>query len=156
MNQEAYKSIAGMLNAYPLGAGDPDVLLATFEKACAGFDPGVIQEVAARYTDGRVEGQRTDFAPTVAQFATEARRLADLRQYRNRPALPAPSRYSSTPPFIVRKEQAKTKFAGWTVFKTDVGYDEARNLSKAGQLPVGATWSGCLATIFLPPERAEQ
>lgn len=151
MNQAAYKSIAGMLNAYPLGAGDPDVLLATFEKACADFDPGVIQEVAARYADGRVEGQRTDFAPTVAQFATEARRIADLWQYRNRPALPAPSHYRSTPPFMVRTEQARTRFAGWSVFKADVGYDEARNLSKAGQLPVGATWCSALATIFLPP-----
>lgn len=151
MNQAAYKSIAGMLNAFPLGSGDPDVLLATFEKACAGFDTNIIQEVAARYTDGRVKGQRTDFAPTVAQFATECRIVAELWQYKNRPALPAPAHYSSTPPFMVRGEQAKTKFAGWSVFKEDVSYDEARNLSKAGELPVGATWSGCLATIFLPP-----
>jgi hypothetical protein len=151
MNQEAFLTVTSMLNQFKQDAADPDVLLATFEKGCAGIDNGVITETAQRYIDNRIKGQHTVFAPTVTQFVTEARRIADLWKYQDRPALPAPERHRGTPPFMVRKEQARTRFAGWSVFKENVGYDEARSLSKSGELPVGATWSGCLGTIFLPP-----
>lgn len=140
-----------MFNSFPSGSEDTELRLRTFDSVLDGIPGPVITEVAKRFTSGDVDGQSRTFAPSVAEFTQEARRLADLRQYRNRPALPAPEKYRGTPPFMVRQEQAKTRFAGWTVFKENVGYDEARNLSKSRELPVGAVWSGCLGTIFLPP-----
>lgn len=140
-----------MFNSFPAGSEDTELRLRTFDAVLDGIPGTVINEVAKRFTAGDVEGQNRTFAPTVAEFTQEARRLTDLRSYRNR-NLPAIAHHrSEIAPFMVRTEKARTRFAGWSVFKEDVGYDEARNLSKAGQLPVGAVWSGCLATIFLPP-----
>lgn len=152
MDQRAYLAISAMLNGFPQGSSDPDVLLRTYEAVLDGVEPTIIADTAKRFTSGEVEGQSATFAPSVAQFNQEARRLADIRSYRDRRALPSPNQRGGTPPFIVAREKAKTKFDGWTVFKKDIGYDEFRNLSKSRAIPVGGVWCAALATVFLPPE----
>ena len=47
-------------------------------------------EAAQRFTCGDVRDQSRTFAPSVAEFVQEARRIADLIPYRGRQMLPAP------------------------------------------------------------------
>jgi hypothetical protein len=76
-----------MLNSFPQGSGDPDALIATFEKATAHIDNRAITEAARRFTVGEVKGANPSFAPSVAEFMQECRRVPI-----ERPSLPAPER----------------------------------------------------------------
>jgi hypothetical protein len=50
-----------------------------------------ISEAAQRFVSGDVRNQSLTFPPSVAEFCTEARRIAELIPYRNRQSLPAPA-----------------------------------------------------------------
>jgi hypothetical protein len=52
------------------------------------------------------------------------------------------------PPYEVKRQRALERFAGREVLHTDIGFDQFKSLSKAGELPVGATWSAALGTIY--------
>jgi hypothetical protein len=52
------------------------------------------------------------------------------------------------PPYEVKRQRALERFAGREVLHTDIGFDQFKSLSKSGQLPVGATWSAALGTIY--------
>lgn len=82
-----------MMNAFPQGSSDPDVFSASVERAVSNLPSEAIAEAAQRFTAGLVSGQHKTFAPSVAEFASEARRIAELMPYRNRPQLPAPRYY---------------------------------------------------------------
>lgn len=60
------------------------------ESVLEGQPSEAICEAARRFAGGLVEGQSPRFAPAVAEFAQEVRRIAALLQYRGRPALPKP------------------------------------------------------------------
>jgi len=90
MNQAAFAEIAAMLNSFPQGAQDYQALLKTYSKQLEGVSDAAIIETAERFTGGLVEGQNRTFAPSIAEFATEARRMHELLPYRGRAALPPP------------------------------------------------------------------
>ena len=64
-----------MLNSFPQGSADPDVLIATFEKATAHIGSAAISEAARRFTCGEVKGANLTFAPSVAEFVQECKRV---------------------------------------------------------------------------------
>lgn len=89
MDQEAYLAVAAMLNGFQ-GNGNPDLTMATYEAALRDVTSQAVIEAAQRFTCGDVAGQNRTFAPSIAEFVQEARRIADLIPYRNRPRLPPP------------------------------------------------------------------
>lgn len=104
MNQQAYQEVGKMLNAFPQQAtANIKGLLLTYDEDTIGIEDQAIVEAAIRFRRGLVEGQNKTFAPSIAEFITEARRIADLLPYRGRASLPPPPRE----PF--RHDDAKTR-----------------------------------------------
>lgn len=80
VNREAAQSITVMLNGFPQSpVANMKAVLLTFGQALHGVSDDVIREVAQRYVSGAVAGQSSTFAPSVAEFAQEARRIAETR-----------------------------------------------------------------------------
>jgi hypothetical protein len=93
MDQKSFLAITAMLNSFPQGqATDQELLLRTYEAVLRDVSSEAITETAERFSGNRVTGQSDTFAPSVAQFATEARRMDGLIPYRNRPRLAPPER----------------------------------------------------------------
>lgn len=155
MTQQTLIAIGTLLNAFPASAGDVDVLVRSFEAATADVPPAAVCEAAKRYMEGRVDGQNTRFAPSVAEFAMEARRLAELRQAISRPRLPSSTYLRSGPaPFQVKAERLRTKYADWTVIRKGVSFDEWRTLCASKQIPAGAMWIAALdGSVMVPPNQ---
>jgi hypothetical protein len=95
MNQTAYQGITKMLNAFPQSAADLRGLLLTYDEDTTGIRDDAIIEAAQRFRRGDVSGQNRTFAPSIAEFCSEARRIAEMIPYRDRPALPAPRRQTA-------------------------------------------------------------
>jgi hypothetical protein len=79
-----------MLNAFPQGNQNPDLLLRTFEAAVREINPEAVLITAELFTTGQVDGQSAKFAPSVAEFTVEARRQEKLLPYRGRVSIPRP------------------------------------------------------------------
>lgn len=65
--------------------------MATYEAALKDVASQAVIEAAQRFICGDVKDQSRTFAPSVAEFVQEARRIAELIPYRNRQSLPAPA-----------------------------------------------------------------
>ena len=156
MNQSAILAVAAMLHQFG-DRGNPDVAIANFEEALHDVPEQIVVETASRFKAGRVEGQSLDHPPSSARFASEARRLTDLRAYRPKLGRPAAYQSSSTPPFMVNAEKARQKFQHCDIFKEGITYTEFKSMAAQGQTPPGLAgkdwhYSACLGTIFV--ERA--
>lgn len=90
MNQKSYQAITTMLHAFPQSAADIRALLLTFDQALRGVSDQAITETAELYFSGRVPNQNTTFAPSVAEFCVEARRVDSMLPYRGRQSTPLP------------------------------------------------------------------
>lgn len=157
MDQRATQEISLLLNGFPQARDtDPSGLLYSFGLAVEGLSTEAIVDAARRYGTGRVEGQSTEYAPSPAAFAQEARRRQEAITLRNTPYLPAPSRAFGGPaPFQVAQERARHDNARRAVLKTDATFDEFKAMSRAGDLPAGSSWVACLSTIYGPePKQA--
>lgn len=64
--------------------------MGTYEAVLRDVSGQAVIEAAQRFTAGLVPDQSKTFAPSIAEFATEARRLHELIPYRYLPRLPAP------------------------------------------------------------------
>lgn len=93
MNQNSYQALTMMLNAFPQSAADLRGLLLTYDQALTGVSDQATCEAAQRFVTGDVKDQSRTFAPSVAEFVQEARRIAELIPYRDRVGLPAPANY---------------------------------------------------------------
>lgn len=102
---------------------------------------------------GDVEGQSKTFAPSIAEFVTEARQRQEYIKLKAAPRLPAP-RYFPGPlaPFQVRQQKRLSENAHLPVLFENITYDKWRAMSAAKEIPVGATW--CSLGIVYGPERA--
>lgn len=81
-----------MLNSFPQTSGNPDLTMQTYEAVLAGVTPQAVVEAAQRFTTGAVAGQNQSFAPSVAAFVQEVRRIAEIMPHRGRKALAVPVR----------------------------------------------------------------
>lgn len=151
MDQKAYLAIAAMLNAFPQGNGNPDVTMRLFEAVLRGVSSQAVIDAAQRFASGLVEAQSLSFAPSTAEFATEARKLDAIMI---RAALPRgkPAEYISDgrAPFERSIERAKRENEHRPIIQEHASFEQFQALSKSGQLPPGASWVAALATIYGP------
>lgn len=157
MNQQSYQAITTMLNAFPQSAADIRGLLLTYDQALSGVSDQAIKATALRFIAGEISGQSKTFAPSIAEFTQEAKRIADLQSYQSRPKLTAPYRpRSHLAPYEIKAEQLRQKYADREILHTDVSYDQWRAMRD--KLPFGHTWIGALGgTIFGPkPEERKE
>lgn len=158
MNQAAAKAIGRLFDAFPQSSGNPDLTLDTFDRILEGVPDEIIIDTVKRFLAGAVADQSLRFAPSIAEFSREARRIADMRSFAARPRLDPP-KFPSTGklPFEIAAEKARYKFRDWDVFDSkehgvsngSASLEKFRSLWKAGHLPIGSTWSAALGTIFI-------
>jgi len=110
-----------------------------------------IQEACSRFMAGEVGARDTTFAPSIAEFIIEAKRIQEalpLRDVKRIAAPIEPYRSTGPAPFQIAKQRAIDRFLGRNILHKDVSFDEFKHMSKAGELPVGATWSAALGNIY--------
>lgn len=117
-----------------------------------GIPDAAIVEAAQRFRQGLVDGQKLDYAPSPARFCTEARRVAEALNLRDRPRLPAPPAYRKGPlaPFEIKRQKALTEYTDRPVLFEDITYDQWRRLSAEKAVPVGAVWVASLGAVYGP------
>lgn len=155
-NQATFLAVTRLLDAFPQTTGDPDFRLKSFLADVADIEPGIVQETADRFRKGLVEGQSTRFAPSIAEFATEARRLAkDKAETLRFKALPPRRSYVNTgdAPFERYANKVEHEMRDWIVHEKDVSHSVLLDRFKRGDLPRGWKWR--LGTIYVPPRAAE-
>jgi hypothetical protein len=143
-----------MLNAFPQGANNPDLLLKTYEVALRDIESQAIIDAAQHFIRGDVAGQNISFAPSIAQFVAEARKCQAINEYLRTPRLTGPVSFSGAddrPRTVIAQEKAGHANAQLPVLAEDIGIDQFRHLSKTRAIPTGAKWVACLGTIFGPP-----
>jgi hypothetical protein len=155
MDQKAYLAVTAMLNAYPQTGGNPDLTMATYEMALRDLSSQAVTEAAQRFTMGDVPGQSKTFAPSVAEFVTEARARQEYIDLKAKPRLPAP-RYFPGPlaPFQVRQQKRLAENSHLPVLFESITYDQWRKMSLMKEIPVGATW--CSLGLVYGPDPKKQ
>lgn len=148
--------LSAMMNAFKSSDEDIELRMRVLEDRLAGIPAKAIITTCKRFEDGEVEGQSKRTPPTVPEFVQEARRIADLQSYRDRPRLPALYRpRSHLAPFEIKAEQLRQKYADREILHTDISYDQWRAMRD--KLPIGHTWIGALGgTIFGPKSDQQQ
>lgn len=153
MNQQAEQSIIEMMNCFPQTSQDYRLLLGSLAKLCAGLTDQAIIEAAERFAAGDVQDQSPKFAPSAPEFVAEARRRQEFIDIRSRPRLPSSSveyRPGPLPPFMVQRQRALSENADRPVILEDASFEDFKRMSRAGELPVGASWVASLGIIFGP------
>lgn len=153
MNPKSEEAIAAMLNCFPQTNQDYRLLLATLGKLCAGLTDQAIIEAAGRFASGDVQDQSPKFAPSAPEFVAEARRRQEFIDIRSKPRLPAPPveyRSGPIPPFMVKRQRALTENSDRSIILEDASFEDFKRMSKAGELPAGASWVASVATIYGP------
>ncbi len=92
MNQQSFQAITAMLNAFPQSTADKRALLLTFDRALSDVSDQAISEAVDRFICGDVKDQSRTFAPSIAEFVQETRRIDELIPYRGRARLAPPPR----------------------------------------------------------------
>lgn len=125
----------------------------TYDQALTGVSDQAIGEAVTRFICGDVQGQSKTFAPSVAEFVQEARRLQDVFATIARPRIAAAGyvRHGHLAPFEIARQKALTKFQDCPVIKEDVSHTEFMAMSKARQVPVGGGWSAQTCIVYGPP-----
>lgn len=150
MDQQASLAVSVMLDAF--GAkSDPDVTIRTYDAILRDVSSQAIIDTAENFTSGKVEGQRLRFAPTPAEFATEARKRHEAIQIASKPRIARPV-YERGPlaPFQIHVNKKRAEYADRPVLFEDVNNDRWRQLSKQKLVPPGSTWVACLGTVYGP------
>jgi hypothetical protein len=130
-------------------------LLKTYEAALRDIESQAIIDTAQHFIRGDVAGQNMIFAPSIAQFVTEARKRQEINEYLGRPKLTGPVTFVGAdhrPRTVIAQEKAKHANAQLPVLAEDVGLDQWRHLSKKGEIPAGAKWVACLGTVYGPQQ----
>lgn len=161
MEQKIFSALTAMLNAFPQTANDKELTLRTFEAVLRGVSSRAVTEAAARFVSGLVASQSVTFAPSVAEFAQEARRLDEWFAKQDaaeaRSALPKVHYIpDGRAPFETAQQRLKREHAHRPVIQENATFEHFQALSKAGQLPPGASWVAALATIYGPAKGAKQ
>lgn len=125
--------------------------MGTYEAVLQGLSQQAVTEAAQRFTMGDVQGQSKTFAPSVAEFVTEARSRQELIDLKAKPRLPAP-RYFPGPlaPFQVRQQKRLSENSHLPVLFEGVNSDQWRKLSMERKVPVGAIWVASLGIVYGP------
>lgn len=125
--------------------------MGTYEQVLQGLSPQSVTEAAQRFTMGDVTGQSKTFAPSIAEFVTEARTRQEYIDLKAKPRLPAP-KYFPGPlaPFQVRQQKRFAENSHLPLLFEDISFDQFRKMSAGKEIPVGAKWTS--AGIIYGPE----
>jgi len=115
-----------------------------------------VDEACRRFISGDVQGQSKTFAPSIAEFVTEARSRQELIDLKAKPQLPAP-RYFPGPlaPFQVRQQKRLNENAHLPVLFEGINSDQWRKLSMERKVPVGAKFVASLGIVYGPPAKTQ-
>lgn len=132
------------------------MLLRTYAAVLADHSSQSIIEAAQRFTLGDVKDQSRTFAPSVAEFVQEVRLRQEMIDLKARPRIEPPKyRPGRQSPFEIAYQKKLSENSHLSVLLENIGYDEFRRLSRAGQIPVGAKWVAALGIVYGPEaERA--
>ena len=147
MNQSSFTAITALLNAFPQ-SGHAKALLLTYEQALTGVGDAAVEETCRRFIAGDVQGQSKTFAPSVAEFVTEARKRQEIIDTLARPRLSAPTYIRGQAPFEILRQKALTKFQDCPILHENISHAEFMALSKTGKIPVGAVWSAATCHVY--------
>lgn len=120
-------------------------LLLTYDEDTTGVPDQAIIEAAGRFRRGEVAGQNKTFAPSIAEFCTEARRIAELLPYRGMISLP--KQYSHT--FVPRDDPQTRARMGFKMSVLSASMDvkngadmvsEANKRGLEDMIALGQTW----------------
>lgn len=137
-----------MYNGFPRQDEDTELRLRTLERLLANIDPPAVVEAARRFAAGEVQAQSMRFAPTVAEFTAEARKVQQAREAAQRPMVSRP--VPASIPLSIRNERLRTKYAHRPVLFEDINDERFKQLSREQKIPTGASWVAALATIYGP------
>lgn len=151
MDPRLKQSIMVMLNGFPQTNQDYQIFLATLAKLCDGVAPEAVTGACRRFSDGLVEGQSLDYAPSTARFMDEVRRLDAIEQAKRKPRLGyAGYQRGKLAPFEIAIEKAAADMAaqGRALLDDNATLDEFKSKARSGQIPFGSTWR--LGKIYGP------
>lgn len=127
-----------------------------FEAVLRGVSSQAVIDAAQRFASGLVEAQSMSFAPSTAEFATEARKLDAIAMRAARLGRRQVEYVSDgRAPFERALERAKRQNEHRPILHENASYEQFQALSKSGQLPPGASWVAALATIYGPANAAK-
>lgn len=139
-------AIATLLNSFPQRAGNPDLLLRTFEDALSGIAEDIICDTARRFVTGQVEGQNLAFSPSVAEFTRAAKDLVEVRRARFA-ALPSPEIIPNEP-IDRRVERVRCTYAGRKLIAENITYEKFKEMAASKSLPERCEFNGLLGAIY--------
>ena len=153
MNQSSFTAITAMVNAFPQSGANAKALLLTYEQALTGVGDAAVDEACRRFIAGDVQGQSKTFAPSIAEFVTEARSRQEIADLIARPRLAARGyvQASHLRPFEILRQKALTKFQDCPIIKENVSHTEFMAMSKAREVPVGGGWCAATTHVYGPP-----
>lgn len=125
----------------------------TYRAVLDGVSFRSIIETASRFTSGDVKNQNRTFAPSIAEFVQEARRIETMYS-----AIDRPREYKAIPvftrnPLTVRLERLRSDNAHREILFEDINFDKWRRLSAERMVPVGASWVAALGTVYGPDSK---
>lgn len=124
----------------------------TYEQALTGVGDAAVDEACRRFIAGDVQAQSKTFAPSIAEFVTEARKRQDIIDtLARKPKQLVHYRNDHLRPFEILRQKALTKFQDCPVIKENVSHTEFQAMSKAQQVPVGGGWCAATCTVYGPP-----
>lgn len=127
------------------------MLISSFEERLTGHSIEAVEAAVRRFLDGEVPDQNMRFAPSVPEFIREVVTQEEAISIRERPRLPKPVyRPGLMAPFEMTKQKALAANQHRPVIKTDVTFEQFKAMSVAREIPVGASWVACLATVYGP------
>lgn len=145
-----------MLNSFPQGKADTDVLLRTFESVLAEYPTGHIVDAARRFTTGLVSGQHTEFAPSVASFTSEVRRLTEQQREVSRLRSLPPAAKPQWQPIAAMRERVEAEMRGRPVLASDMTVDGYLAAARAKTFPPGAVYVAITSKVYGPAIEASR
>jgi hypothetical protein len=134
------------------------LLLDTYEQQLAGLSTEATERAARRYLAGDVPDQSMKFAPTVPEFVAEVRKCQSYLDSLALPRVTEARRDRVGPrlaPFEIKIAKAKADHAHLPVISENVTYEQWRKMSAGREVPVGAVWVACLATVYGPEPKQQ-
>jgi len=148
MDDATLTEVTRMLNAFPMSNTNPDLTLDTYELATQDLSSTAVIEAAQRFIMGNVAGASKTFAPSIAEFVTEARQRQEYIDLKAKPRIPVYRTHTGTP-FYIRQEKMRTKYQDCEKLAENIGLDEYRR--RVNEFPDGHAFIVGVGTVYGPP-----
>lgn len=127
---------------------DPDDATFGYVNCLKGLPIAAIEQGILRFLRGECKDVSPKFCPYPPELARICRTTVYVPMNRAEPSSPGPS--VQRVPFMERIERKRREYAGRAILFDHVSYDQFRQLSRSGQIPVGGQWVASLGTVYGP------